>query len=90
MIGPLSGILAFVALCAMELLGVGRDDHTMAMFFQGQEEGICKGEGFLQARLGQGQVDEQVLGWLEVPAVVRRDAGFEEWLSSGHQQISIL
>ena len=51
MVVALPGILALVDIRAMELLGVGRDDHTVVARFEGQEEFVGKRDGLIQLRI---------------------------------------
>ena len=89
MVVAFPGILPLVNIRAMETLRIGRDDHAMIAGLQGQEELVRKGDGFVQACLGDGEVDEQLLRWLEVLAVPGEAAGLEQRLGSADQWMPI-
>jgi len=61
----------------------------MTTRWPGQEQFVCKGEGFAQASLAHGQVDKQSLGRLEVSALPGETTSFEERLSCARQRMSI-
>lgn len=83
------GILPLVDVRAMELLGVGCDDHAMVPGIEGQEELVREGDGLVQPGLGDGEVDEQSFGWLEVLAVPGETTCLEERLGSADQWMPI-
>lgn len=89
MVVAFSGILPLVDLCPVESLRIGRDDHAMVPGLEGQEKFVRKGDSLVQPGLGDGQVDEQFLGRLEVSAVPGETTCLEERLGSADQWMPI-
>ena len=89
MVVAFPGTLPLVDLCPMESLRIGRDDHAMVPGLQGQEKFVRKGDSLVQCCLGDCEVDEQLLGRLEVLAVPGETTRFEERLGPAHQRVPI-
>ena len=82
-------VLPLVDIRAMESLRIWRDDHAMVPGLEGQEKFVRKGDSLVQPGLGDGQVDEQFLGRLEVFAVPGETTCLEERLGSADQWMPI-
>jgi hypothetical protein len=83
------GVFPLVDLRPVESLGIGCDDHAMVPGLQGQEEFVREGDGFVQPCLGEHEVDEQFLCWLEVLAVPGETACLEQLFGSAYQRMPI-